>query len=198
MLRKFISAYRKPYRFSHVLTRLIESLFEKMFVVVVLTDLSKAFDSILHDLLIEKIHSYGFSKNSIVFYSYFKRRKQNVKINNTHSIFQILLSGLPQGSIIGQILFNIFINDLLPWILNSELPNFVDDKSVCTEENTIEELISTLEKEIQAVIDWFKSNQIIAHPNKFQAIIVKRNNEIKDSYPVYNLLRKWKRYIDDT
>ena len=74
----------------------------------------------------------------------------------------------------------------------------MDDKSVCTEENTIEELISTLEKEIQAVIDWFKSNQIIAHPNKFQAITVKRNNEIKDSYPVYNLLRKWKRYIDDT
>ena len=102
MLRKFISAYRKPYRFSHVLTRLIESLFEKMFVVVVLTDLSKAFDSILHDLLVEKIHAYGFSKNSIVFYSYFKRRKQNVKINNTHSIFQILLSGLPQGSIMSR------------------------------------------------------------------------------------------------
>ena len=87
-------------------------------------DLSKAFDSIPHELLIAKMYAYGFSKNSLVFfYSYVKRRKQNVRINNTHSIFQILLSGVPQGSILGPILLNIFINDLLLWISNSELLN---------------------------------------------------------------------------
>ena len=65
-------------------------------------DLSKAFDSIPHDLLIAKMHAYGFSIDAVTFfYSYLKRRKENVKISNTHytihSVFQILLSEVPQG-----------------------------------------------------------------------------------------------------
>ena len=181
-LLKFISAYRKSYSSNHVLIRLIES-WKKTFVGAVLTDLSKAFDSIPHDLLIAKMHAYGFSKNSLVFfYSYLKRRKQNVRINSTHSIFQLLLSGLPQESILRPILFNIFINDLLLWISNSELLNFVDDNTISAAENTTEELISTLEKESQAAIDWFVSNEMIVNPDKFQAIVVERNNKVKDSY----------------
>ena len=79
-LSKFISAYRKSYSTNHVLIRLIEnwkkSLDEKKIVGAVLMDLSKTFDSIPLDLLIAKM------------YTYFKRRKQNVKIKNTHSVFQ--------------------------------------------------------------------------------------------------------------
>ena len=111
-----------------------------------------------------------------------KRRKQNDKINNTHSIFQILLSGVPQGSILGPILFNIFINDLFLWISNSELLNFADDNTICATKNTLEELINTLEKESQAAIDWFKSNEMIVNPDKFQAIIIKKSYKMADSY----------------
>ena len=77
------------------------------------------------------MHTYGFNLNSLTFfYSYLKHCKQNVKIKNTCSTFQILLHGVPQGSILGHILFNIFINDLLMSTKNSELLNFADDNTI--------------------------------------------------------------------
>ena len=76
-----------------------------------------------------------------------KRRKQNVKFNNTHSVFQVLLSGVPQASILGPLLCNIFINDLYLWITKTDLLNFADDKTITAAERTIESLISTPETE---------------------------------------------------
>ena len=73
-------------------------------------DLSKAFNCILHEFLIAKMCAYGFDLNSLLFfYSHFKNRKQNVKINNTYNIFQITLTGVPQGSILGSIIYFYYI-----------------------------------------------------------------------------------------
>ena len=83
------------------------------------------------------MYASGFSINAVTFfYSYLKRRTQNLKINNTHNVFQVLLSGVPKCSILGPLLFNIFINDLYLWITKRNLLNF-DDNTITADEITI-------------------------------------------------------------
>ena len=119
-------------------------------------EFSKAFDYILHDLLIAQTHAYGFSIDSLkIFFSHLKGRKQNVWINNTCSVFQVLSSGVPQELILGTILFNSFIN-LLFWIDNAELHNFADENTILCTEKSLEELIKSLTSESEKAVQWFK------------------------------------------
>ena len=113
----FLSAYRKNYSSQIMLTSLIEEWrknLDKNFVVgAVLTDLSKTFDCIPHDLLIAKLSVYNFSDEALPYiYSYLINCKQCFHINNTHSQPEAIILGLPQGSILWPILFNLSINDL--------------------------------------------------------------------------------------
>ena len=78
-------------------------------------------------------------------------------------------------------LISFILNYLFLWISNSDLLHFADDNTISTAENTIEQLVSILEKESQAAINWFKSKEMIVNIDQFQAITVKRNNKMKDS-----------------
>ncbi|MCP3926640.1 MAG: hypothetical protein GY714_29115 [Desulfobacterales bacterium] len=105
-------------------------------------DRSKAFDCIPHDLLIAKLLAYGLDENSLVFiYSYLKRREQAVRIKNTYSSFEKILSGVPQGSVLGPILFNFYINDLFYFITQATLHNYADDNTLAYFSKTLQSRI---------------------------------------------------------
>ena len=115
-ISNLVSAYRKNYSSQHVLTRLLEEwrkcLDNNNVVGGVLMDLSKAFDCVPHDPLIPKLEAYGINENLLAYlHSHLSNRKQCLRINNVTSDFEAIISGVPQGSIVGPILFNCFFND---------------------------------------------------------------------------------------
>ena len=96
---------------------------ENFVVGAVLMDLSKPFDCISHDLFIAKLAYESEEKALLFIYSYLENRKQCVNINNINSNFQTITSGVSQGSIVGPILFNIFVNDFFFFLCSVSIRN---------------------------------------------------------------------------
>ena len=144
-------------------------------------DLSKTFDCIPHDLRVSKLHAYGLSFDTVTFLnSYLKDRKQNIRINNIFSAFQNILSGVPEGSILGPIIFNIFLNDLFLCIKKTDLHNFADDNTFTAICNTLTGLLKTSEQDLESAVSCFKQIETIVNADKFQAIILnKKESEAK-------------------
>ena len=131
-------------------------------------DLSKAFDCLPHDLLLLKLKTYGLSENALkLMASYLTNRKQCVKLGNFKSNFQSILKGVPQGSILGPVLFNIFINDIFHFIKNCMLYNYADDNTVSHPNTDLKRLIDELVEDSNRLIQWFADNQMKANPGKF-------------------------------
>ena len=186
LMSSFLSAYHSRYSTQHVLLRLIEQwracLDENKVVGGILMDLS--FDCLPHDLLIAKIEAYGVERNSLLFLmSYLKDRKQAVKIKGIRSLFQLIKSGVPQGSILGPILFNIFINDLY-LVLQKDLHNFADDNTISAVSETIPELVDLLTTKSNLAIDWFNTNSMIVNPDKFKAIVLTKSRQDTSGIPI--------------
>ena len=93
--------------------------------------LSKAFDTVSHDLLVSKLGAYDFQKDAFSFMkSYLTKRRQQVHVNSIFRAWERIVSEVPQGSILGPLLFNIFLNDLFLFIENSNLSNYADDNTL--------------------------------------------------------------------
>ena len=98
-----------------------------------LTDLSKAFDCIPHDLIIAKLEAYGFHINALkLMHDYSSNREQRVKVNDAYSSWKDIIYGIPQGSILGSLLFKIYLYDLFYFLEDLDIASYADDTTIYT------------------------------------------------------------------
>ena len=138
---------------------------------MVLMDPSKAYDCIPHDLLLAKLDGLSLESLNLI-NSYATNGLQRVKVNGTYSSWQQVKSVVPQGSVLGPLLFNLFINDFIYVIQDSEVCNFADDNTIDAFDDNIETILGMLRKDINNALQWFKYNQMTANPGKFQVIFM--------------------------
>ena len=110
-------------------------------------------------------------------YSYLTNRKQRVKIGSYKSSQSNVKIGVPQGSVLGPLLFNIFLNDLFYMELNSEICNFADDNTVYSCGTRINEIATNLENDLSTLLNWFYANGMVANPDKFQLMFLGLNEQ---------------------
>ena len=131
------------------------------------------------DLVIAKLNAYGIDSVGLLLISdYLCCRKQRTKISIVlYSSWHDIIRGVPQGTLIGPLLFNIFINDLFLFIRKSGVRNFADNNILYSVGKDIENIISDLKTDLVWVIEWFKINSLKANPDKFQFMVLGNKDE---------------------
>ena len=146
-------------------------------------ELSKAFDCVDHNILLSKLKRYGIHETALQWInSYLSDREHLVSWNQTHSPFHNLNIGVPQGSILGPLLFLIYISDI---VNSSFILSFVlfaddtkDDTTVYTQHDSMDGAIQILNSELAKVAEWFDSDKLTLNVNKTQMLMMSRKKNL--------------------
>jgi hypothetical protein len=185
LFHPYLSAFRKRHGCQTLLIKFVDdlkiSLDRKEYCGAVLADLSKAFDCIPHQLVIAKLKAYGLSKEAcMMMASYLGNRSQRVKLGTARSTWEPLKKGVPQGSILGPLIFNIFLNDMFDFMSKACIYNYADDTTIVYTDSVLSKVKEVLNQEVGVLVQWFNSNGMKANPDKFQTILFKPTNHPKD------------------
>ena len=127
---------------------------------MILIDLQKAFDTISHEILLGKLHAIGFSKKTVAWFkSYLSGRAFKVYINSHFSDLSKIYCGVPQGSILGPLLFLLYVNDI-PQAVHSDLVLYADDSRLTFQHKDVHTIEHQLNKDFNDLCEWFVDNKI--------------------------------------
>ena len=169
--------YKKQFGFqtnhstAHTIIQLVQELMhsfdENKFTLGVFIDLSKAFDTVNHEILITKLENYGVRGSNIKWFSnYLEGRKQFICFGEKNTELENITYGVPQGSILGPLLFLIYINDIYK---SSDILNFIlfaDDTNLFFSHKDIKHLFNTVNIELAKIQEWFKANKLSLNTGK--------------------------------
>ena len=148
---------------------------------MILIDLQKAFDTIDHEILLEKMSYIGFSNKTIEWFrSYVTNRDFKVSIDKVLSARGEVTCGVPQGSILGPMLFLLYVNDM-PQALSCDLFLYADDSCLVYQHKVVKEIEKVLNKNFNDLCDWFVDNKLSIHfgDDKTKCILFGSRNKIK-------------------
>ena len=176
--------FRRGHNTTHAtldFVKAIEDAIEKNdFAIGVFCDLSKAFDTLSHDILLQKLNHYGIRGRALDwFISYLSGREQYVDWNGKTSDKLPILFGVPQGSILGPLLFLIYINDLST-SSNAKCVLFADDSNLLIQGKDLKLTAATLNNELEKINDFFKSNKLKLNTKKTKLVCFRKKSQQVD------------------
>lgn len=144
-----------------------ESLHKNELALVIFLDLKKAFDTVIHSILLKKLETHGFSGSTLnLFSSYLNNRQQFVKINNFTSSYSSVKTGVPQGSVLGPILFSLYINDFPSVLTSAKAVMYADDTALVYTGQALHEVMYMANTELTRVSSWFGANKLTLNKAK--------------------------------
>ena len=156
----------------HLLDNIYKSIDENKYIGVVFLDLKKAFDTVDHHIMLQKLSKYGLSANAVNWFrDYLTGREQRTKIMGSKSVFRNIVCGVPQGSILGPLLFILYINDLQCYLGDSRINLYADDTALYVVSDTLIELILTLREELSVVEQWLAANKLTLNASKTKIML---------------------------
>ena len=168
----FIPGKNTTHAILSLVDYLINSFEDNKLTCGIFLDISKAFDTIDHNILLSKLYKYGIRGNTLNwFMNYLSNRYQFVSINNTSSSFLRTECGVPQGSILGPILFILYINDLPRVSTKLKFLLYADDTNILYENTDANAIIKTINMEMPKIMEWFESNKLHLNVNKSVAML---------------------------
>ena len=184
LLYEYQSGFRKSYSTDTCLMHLTDYIQLEMdkgnYVGMILLDLQKAFDTVNHDILLGKMKPMGCSNSAVKWFrSYLSDRKQLIDLSGTRSELDRIACGVPQGSILGPLLFLMYVNDM-EIAVQCKFLLYADDSALLIPGRNLKDIEKQLSRELSCISEWLVDNKLSLHLGKTESILFGQKRKIKN------------------